>query len=168
MHFFILEIKAMPTKISANPFEDGSDFENFDFVKYDFEISEEIFAKAKLDTPLNIFKFMVLKLSSIIVYIDKYQDPEFHQIMLKNIQEIKTKYMEFKTKEVSMSAREHKYVKSVTAILELAEMAQTSLEKAEKYRKVASENPGQILTLEDEAVNVQKLKQICNDISTLR
>lgn len=149
----------------ANPFESDLDFDNFIYQKYSpAEISEEVLANINLNNPLNMYKYILVNINPIFVFDKDVEKPEIIQTVLKKFKDIKEKYAEFQSKKIPISERESKFLKSAVAALELAELMFGALEKTENHKMAFCYVPGTVPHMENEIVDLRKLKKICSDI----
>lgn len=110
-------------ELKEKPFDDDIDFESFYGPQLETKISDEVLCQTNLNTPLNIFKFILLKLSEPLMNTKKFVDQSACKDLLKSIKKVKAMYMNFARKKVQMTKLESKYVKSAHATLELALIA---------------------------------------------
>lgn len=137
-------------KISdSTPFDDSTDFEDFDYAEY-YHVCQFKYDAANLDTPLNVYKFMICKMFGISgsQTFPELKIDEKDMDSLKVIAEVEDIYKEFLAKQIPMTARERSFVRSAYGAVQLV--------------KIAFKSKMDELDLEN--FDFDKFKEICSDI----
>lgn len=143
----------------GNPFQDGTDFENFLSSRYGGNVSKKVLAEVNLNTPLNIFKYVLVKITPIFTADEMKNNPFVYEKTMEKFKEARAKYKEFESKKITMSPRERKNVMAAHATLELGEIAMTVCGKSgdpelHNFHDMYLAKPA----------NIEKFGQICTDI----
>lgn len=133
----------------STPFDDSTDFEDFDYNEY-YHVCQFKYDAANLDTPLNIYKFMICKMYNISGsqnFPESKNDQEDID-SLSVIEEVEDIYKEFLAKHIPMTARERGFVRSAYGAVQLVKIA---------FKSKMDE-------LDFEVFDFDKFKEICSDI----